>query len=125
MKYILTIFLFVFTIGLAVNVYAQPASNCCTIGGNGSPGCDDQTCEDLICGQDPFCCDVTWDGICSAAANNQCDVCLSGDGDGDGDNEDRVTPAPTINQWGMIAVAIALFAVAIFTIRKKVEKTES
>ncbi len=48
-------------------------SDCCEP--NGTPGCDDQACQDLICGQDPFCCDVEWDGICADAAIDQCGVC--------------------------------------------------
>jgi hypothetical protein len=39
---------------------------------NGSPFCDDLECCLLICAQDPFCCDVTWDGICASAATAQC-----------------------------------------------------
>jgi len=48
-------------------------SDCCEA--NGTPGCDDQACEDLICGQDAFCCETSWDGICADAANKQCEVC--------------------------------------------------
>ncbi len=39
---------------------------------NGTPGCNDIACCELICGQDPFCCDVEWDQICADAANEQC-----------------------------------------------------
>ncbi len=53
-----------------------PASDCCVP--NGTPGCDEQACQDLICGQDPFCCDVEWDQICADAAIEQCDVCGGG-----------------------------------------------
>ncbi len=35
---------------------------------NGTPGCSDQDCQDLICGMDAFCCDVDWDAICADAA---------------------------------------------------------
>ena len=59
---------------------APTVSDCCS---NHSPGtgCDDQTCEDLICGSDPFCCfyDGTtffgWDDICAEEANSACEVC--------------------------------------------------
>ncbi len=75
-------------------VAAQP-SDCCTPGGNGTPGCDDPDCEALICGQDSFCCDTSWDGICADAAIAQCAVCgasggvasCPGDLDGDGDTD--------------------------------------
>ncbi len=53
-------------------------SDCCTEGGNGTPGCDDPECEALICGQDSFCCDTSWDGICADAAQEQCEVCTGG-----------------------------------------------
>ncbi len=39
---------------------------------NGTPGCDDPECCELICSQDPFCCDVEWDQICANAAIEQC-----------------------------------------------------
>ena len=28
------------------------------------PGCGGCLCEDCVCGMDPFCCEVAWDGIC-------------------------------------------------------------
>ena len=40
--------------------------DCCS--SNGSPGCDDPTCEAIICALDPFCCNNTWDGICANEA---------------------------------------------------------
>ena len=40
---------------------------------NGTPGCDISECQDLICGADPFCCEVEWDAICADAALVQCD----------------------------------------------------
>jgi hypothetical protein len=41
-------------------------SNCCV--SNGSPGCTDPECEACVCSVDPFCCTVTWDGLCAAEA---------------------------------------------------------
>ncbi len=38
------------------------ASNCCSAHGTG--GCDDAGCQTCVCGEDPFCCDVEWDGLC-------------------------------------------------------------
>jgi hypothetical protein len=49
---------------------AQPASDCCIA--NGTPGCDDPTCEAMVCGDDPFCCNVFWDSICAAEALSLC-----------------------------------------------------
>ncbi|MGP1346737.1 MAG: di-heme oxidoredictase family protein [Phycisphaerales bacterium] len=48
-------------------------SDCCIA--NGTPGCDDPTCQDFICAADPFCCDTQWDQICADAALIDCDVC--------------------------------------------------
>lgn len=48
-------------------------SNCCEA--HNFPGCDDPTCENLICSFDPFCCNVVWDFICADAANDLCAVC--------------------------------------------------
>jgi hypothetical protein len=49
----------------------NPDHDCCT---TGTPGCSDQACCELVCGLDPFCCDVAWDTICvgEAAANGCC-----------------------------------------------------
>jgi len=50
--------------------YAQPVSDCCF--SNGSPGCDTQFCEDAVCNIDPFCCNISWDGICAGEAVDLC-----------------------------------------------------
>jgi hypothetical protein len=44
---------------------------------NGTPGCQNEECEAAVCAIDPFCCDVFWDGICAAEANDICagDIC--------------------------------------------------
>ncbi|MHC5029074.1 MAG: hypothetical protein ACYTGR_20175, partial [Planctomycetota bacterium] len=55
--------------------------NCCEP--NGTPGCDDAECCELICSLDPFCCDTEWDGLCAKAALLECEGCAAGDcGDG-------------------------------------------
>ncbi|MHC5004673.1 MAG: hypothetical protein ACYTJ0_16290, partial [Planctomycetota bacterium] len=46
------------------------ASDCCVA--NGSPGCDDPACQETVCAADAFCCDVEWDGICAATAQDLC-----------------------------------------------------
>lgn len=45
-------------------------------GGPGFPS--DPACEAVICAQDPFCCNTSWDGICAASAANEpdCYYCL-------------------------------------------------
>ena len=35
-------------------------------------GCDDVTCCERICPNDPFCCTTEWDAECAAAASQQC-----------------------------------------------------
>ncbi len=49
--------------------------DCCFA--NGTPSCDDQTCCDLVCNDDPVCCDVAWDLICAQEAADNCDICDS------------------------------------------------
>jgi hypothetical protein len=54
---------------------------CASCGGAGSgscyfpdatPACNNAICCNLVCSQDPFCCDVEWDNFCAAAASNMC-----------------------------------------------------
>lgn len=42
------------------------AGDCC--GAHGAVGCADPSCQQTICGLDPFCCDTQWDGICANEA---------------------------------------------------------
>jgi subtilisin-like proprotein convertase family protein len=49
-------------------------SDCCVA--NGTPGCDDPTCEAIVCAVDPFCCDVAWDSICAGEAQTMCEICM-------------------------------------------------
>ncbi len=37
--------------------------DCCSA--NGTPGCDDSVCCELVCACDPFCCDTDWDASCA------------------------------------------------------------
>ena len=32
---------------------------------NGTPGCDDAACCNLVCDLDPYCCEVAWDEMCA------------------------------------------------------------
>jgi hypothetical protein len=67
------------------------ADTCGTVCGNeleclsphASPGCDDAACCDLVCAQDPVCCDWSWDSPCAVQAADLCggdppsnDACL-------------------------------------------------
>ncbi|MEE9295661.1 MAG: carboxypeptidase-like regulatory domain-containing protein [Phycisphaerae bacterium] len=46
------------------------AGDCCQ--SNGTPGCEDPDCCEIVCAIDPFCCDMTWDGICAGEAEDLC-----------------------------------------------------
>ncbi len=59
---------------------------------NGTPGCDDIACCDLICAQDDFCCDVEWDQICADAAIEECTTLIC-ECPGDIDDDGEVGPA--------------------------------
>jgi len=50
--------------------------DCCS--DNGSPGCDENTCEAVVCGIDGLCCGDTWDGTCADIAATECMVCGGG-----------------------------------------------
>ncbi len=39
---------------------------------SGVPGCSDPVCQAIVCGIDPFCCDVAWDSICAGEADDLC-----------------------------------------------------
>jgi len=55
------------------------ACDCCP---GGVPTCDDDACRAVVCGIDPYCCNVQWDTRCDARAVFQC-PCCAGDGHGD------------------------------------------
>lgn len=58
---------------------------------NGSPGCTDDDCRNLICDADSFCCGAlggTWDGICAGYAIDNCAICDTADVCGNGIAED-------------------------------------
>jgi hypothetical protein len=44
---------------------------------NGTPGCENGACTDIVCGIDPFCCDTFWDSLCADEAAEFCvdEVC--------------------------------------------------
>jgi len=54
------------------------AGPCCIPGGggNGTPGCDDPQCCEIVCDYvDPFCCEVQWDAACGDWAFQLCASC--------------------------------------------------
>ena len=38
----------------------------------GGPGCTDETCCNIVCALDSYCCNVAWDRICVSEANSNC-----------------------------------------------------
>ena len=62
----------------------DPAAGACD-DANGTPGCDDGSCCEMVCALDPFCCDNEWDQQCANLAiaecglsNCPCDVFVDG-----------------------------------------------
>ncbi len=51
--------------------------DCCTPGGNGSPGCDCASCCVEVCAIFPHCCEVEWDAAC-ASTTTWLDACNCG-----------------------------------------------
>ncbi len=52
----------------------DPAAGSCYTA-NGTPGCDNAGCCEIVCAADPFCCNSQWDGLCADAAIKNCDNC--------------------------------------------------
>ncbi len=77
--------------------------NCCN--GQAALGCDCQPCEDLVCAQDPFCCDIVWDSLCNNAAMEMCPCCTEGCEGGDGGDGDDV---PAISNGGIVVAIVLL-----------------
>lgn len=59
--------------GQSGNQLMAPADSNCFVA-HGETGCDDAICESNVCAIDSFCCNVSWDGICSGEAASLCDV---------------------------------------------------
>jgi len=52
---------------------APSSSTCCSP--QLTTGCNNTTCQNLVCAADSFCCDTEWDGICAGEANAACSAC--------------------------------------------------
>ena len=44
----------------------------CCVPFNGSPGCNDVSCQQAVCLEDSFCCDQDWDAVCADLAGEHC-----------------------------------------------------
>jgi len=64
-------------------------SDCCYDHCAEGAGCDDAECEAIVCGMDPFCCDVCWDSLCAEEAMAFCEVCA-----GSRDDEALISQPP-------------------------------
>jgi hypothetical protein len=56
---------------LCPNIGGCPGTGDCFVP-NGTPGCADAVCCELVCALDPFCCGVEWDQLCADAAAKLC-----------------------------------------------------
>ncbi len=58
---------------------ALPECGDCLVN-NGTPGCENGACTDIVCSIDPFCCNVFWDDLCAEEAAEYCldEVCVAG-----------------------------------------------
>jgi hypothetical protein len=52
----------------AVGGCPKSANDCCVASPDGTPGCNNDACCEIVCAADPFCCDTSWDGLCAGAA---------------------------------------------------------
>jgi hypothetical protein len=50
------------------------SSSCCTE--HGGVGCDDSTCETIVCNGNSACCNIGWSESCKVRALEQCSVCM-------------------------------------------------
>lgn len=57
-------------------------SDCCTIRPD-ETGCDDPSCESIVCAQDPTCCDTQWGINCLLLALGSCQACIPDSSCGD------------------------------------------
>ena len=55
---------------------APDAGNCCVPHNNSN--CNDLECCETVCALDQTCCDIVWDAICAAIANQECDTLCGG-----------------------------------------------
>ena len=64
----------VFSSDVLAGLCGDPAAGDCCIA-TGKPGCNDDTCCNLVCNLDPFCCLAGWDSMCANLAIDLCEVC--------------------------------------------------
>ena len=57
-------------------------ANCCAP--HEGAGCDNPTCQEIVCDGDVFCCNGSWDDLCAQSAVLHCGICDGGPACGDG-----------------------------------------
>ena len=57
--------------GLCALTCGAPDTGSC-FATNPTPGCDNVSCCELVCAEDPFCCDTQWDDECETMARTLC-----------------------------------------------------
>jgi hypothetical protein len=89
------------TLTITLETTVCPSLGSCCVA-HPTPGCDDGTCCDLVCGADPFCCDNSWDSLCVGVAEDLCgDLCPSCAEDIDGDDTVGITDfLALLGVWG-------------------------
>ena len=97
----------VFLLSAPETGYTQDGSSCCIA--NLGPGCDDQACQDAVCAADDFCCNTSWDEKCAVRAQELCgNLCIG-----------VFNTVPTLNEWGLIALAGVLGLFSLVAIRRR------
>jgi len=86
------------------------AGDCCF--GHDNPACNDLSCCNLVCGTDPFCCDVSWDSACAQVAVDNCPECntdLPACGDFDAGSCFVAHPTPACDDFECCTFVCAFF----------------
>lgn len=50
-----------------------PSGSCCVP--QGTPGCESTLCMSIVCGFEPYCCQVEWDAFCAGLSAQMCFEC--------------------------------------------------
>ncbi len=85
---------------------AEAVAATCDCGvANGSPGCNEPTCQADVCAADSFCCDSDWDAICAASSVmfDSCQTCI---GTVEALSDSHVGPMAVNVNNGLFAVAL-------------------
>ena len=62
----------VLALDICYDLAVCPGEGKCTLA-NGSPGCEDPYCCNIVCTIDPLCCDLSWSQVCATLGSQLCD----------------------------------------------------